>query len=205
MQYGGLPCKQGLYDPKFEHDACGIGMIVNISGEKSHKLVLDAITLLQNMTHRGGVGSEPETGDGAGLLIQIPHDFMKRATLSEGIALPDEGEYAVAMLFASPDAPKCQATLKAFCSLMEREGLEVLGIRTVPVYPGSLGPTAATVCPSIRQVFVRKPCGLNEEEFERYLYIVSKLAAKEIRYAPNEPDLYFYQASFSCRTIVYKG
>ena len=99
----GLPEKQGLYDPRFEHDNCGIGCLVNIKGKRSHKIINDAIEILKNLTHRGGVGSEPDTGDGAGILIQIPHTFMKKVCNNEGIRLPKAGDYGVGMLFLSPD------------------------------------------------------------------------------------------------------
>ncbi|MDR1206442.1 MAG: glutamate synthase large subunit [Peptococcaceae bacterium] len=205
MKSQGVPPKQGLYDPKFEHDACGIGMVVHIDGVKSHKLVDDAIEVLKRLAHRGGVGDEPETGDGAGILVQIPHEFMKRAMASEGVQLPGEGEYGVAMMFASPDPILCQKTVNDFCAIAEREGLPVLGTRVVPIYPDCVGKTAGEVRPGIRQVFIAKPAEYSEEEFERALYILSKVAQAGIRYRDDSPDLYFYLASISCRTIVYKG
>ncbi|MFV0412340.1 MAG: glutamate synthase large subunit [Oscillospiraceae bacterium] len=200
-----LPEKQGLYNPIFEHDACGIGMLVNIKGKKSHSVVVDAIDILKRLTHRGGVGSEPDTGDGAGILLQIPHAFLQRVCASDGIALPEEGEYGVAMMFASPDEDRCAKTTEAFCAIVYREGMQVLGTRVVPTYSGDIGKTAFEVCPGIRQVFIKKPQGLSEEEFERRLYVVSKVAQAEIRYPESNPDLYFYLSSISCRTIVYKG
>jgi glutamate synthase (ferredoxin) len=203
--FPGLPHRQGLYDPRFEHDACGIGMLVNVQGKKSHKLVEDAIEVLKNLTHRGGVGSEPETGDGAGILLQIPHEFMKRVMEGEGVTLPNEGEYGVAMMFASPDSERCDKTVASFCVIVAREGMQVLGTRAVPVYEDCLGKTAGEVRPSIRQVFIAKPDGASEDDFERALYIVSKRAQAEIRRAQTEPDLYFYLTGISCRTIVYKG
>ncbi|MDR2132858.1 MAG: glutamate synthase large subunit, partial [Clostridiales Family XIII bacterium] len=157
------------------------------------------------LTHRGGVGSEPETGDGAGILLQIPHEFMKRVMAVEGVALPGEGEYGIAMLFASPDRERCEKTLAAFCDAARGEGLRVLGTRAVPVYADCVGKTAGEVRPGIRQVFIAKPDGASEDDFERALYILSKRAHAEIRRAKSAPDLYFYLASISCRTIVYKG
>jgi glutamate synthase (ferredoxin) len=197
--------RRGMYDPRFEHDACGIGMLVNVQGRKSHKLVEDAVEVLKNLTHRGGVGSEPETGDGAGILLQIPHEFMKRVMADEGVTLPGEGEYGVAMMFASPDKDRCNRTVAAFCGIAEREGLRVLGTRVVPVYADCVGKTAGEVRPGIRQVFIEKPAGAPAEDFERALYIVSKRAHEEIRRSQTDPDLYFYLTSASCRTIVYKG
>lgn len=197
---------QGMYDPRFEHDACGIGMLVDIKGRPSHKTVTDAINILESLTHRGGVGYEPETGDGAGILIQIPDAFMRRVTASQGIELPSgAGSYGVAMLFASPDKGRCETTIKEFCAVTARENLSVLGVRDVPVSPESIGSAAEMVRPSIRQVFIGRPEGMDEATFERELYIVGKLAQAQIRYREKDPDLYFYLASISCRTIVYKG
>ncbi|MDR1061225.1 MAG: glutamate synthase large subunit [Clostridiales bacterium] len=195
-----------LYDQSFEHDSCGIGMLVNIKGEKSHRLVEDAIGILGRLAHRGGVGDEPESGDGAGILLQIPHAFMVRAAENEGFALPDAGGYGVAMMFASPDPGRCAGTVEAFCGIVAREGLAVLGTRVVPVYPECVGQTAREVCPSIRQIFVEKPKGMSEPDFERKLYVISKIAQAEIRYSPASiPDLYYFLSSISSRTIVYKG
>ena len=205
MREHGLPPRQGLYDPAYEHDACGIGMLVNIAGRKSHKLVTDAIEILGNLTHRGGVGSEPDTGDGAGILLQIPHDFLARVAKSDGIDLPEAGRYGVAMLFASPDPDRCETTVNALRALTEREGLQVLGCRVVPTCGTGVGATALEVRPAIRQMFIARPQGAGEEEFERALYLIGKLAHKEIRCAGHDPDLYFYLSSISCRTIVYKG
>ncbi|MDR1572295.1 MAG: glutamate synthase large subunit [Clostridiales Family XIII bacterium] len=205
MVCNGLPPKQGLYDPRFEHDACGIGMLVNIRGERSHSLIEDAIEVLKNMKHRGGVGSEPETGDGAGILLQIPHAFMKRVSASDGIELPEEGAYGVAMMFASPDPERCDRTVADFCAVAEGEGLRVLGARKVPVYAGCLGRTAGEVLPGIRQVFIERAQGMSGDAFERVLYVVSKLAQARIRYGAADPDLYYYLSSISSRTIVYKG
>ena len=178
MREHGLPPRQGLYDPAYEHDACGIGMLVNIAGRKSHKLVTDAIEILGNLTHRGGVGSEPDTGDGAGILLQIPHDFLARVAKSDGIDLPEAGRYGVAMLFASPDPDRCETTVNALRALTEREGLQVLGCRVVPTCGTGVGATALEVRPAIRQMFIARPQGAGEEEFERALYLIGKLAHK---------------------------
>ncbi|MDR3305468.1 MAG: glutamate synthase large subunit [Clostridiales Family XIII bacterium] len=201
----GMPGKQGLYDPKFEKDSCGIGMLVNVDGRRTHKLIEDAIEVLFNMTHRGGIGSEPETGDGAGLLIQLPHDFFSGIAESEGLSIPGRGAYGVAMMFGSPEFEKCKKTVQMFCEVVETEGLDVIGVRMVPTNPAQIGKTAKAVCPGIRQVFIGRPADLSEDDFERKLYIVSKLAQKKIRYGAVDRDLYYYLTSISCRTIVYKG
>lgn len=204
MQYNGLPKKQGLYDPSFEHDACGIGFVANIKGAQSHDIINRAIQILKNLAHRGGVGSEPDTGDGAGILIQMPHEFMKKVCRNEGIDLPEKGEYGVGMLFLSPDKETREESLSAFKEIIEREGQKVLGIREVPVYEDCLGDSAYEAMPHIVQVFVGKSSDeLSSEDFERRLYVILKLAEREIR--KSGKDNYFYLSSFSCATIVYKG
>jgi glutamate synthase (ferredoxin) len=198
--------KIGLYDPKFEHDACGIGMLVNIEGNRSHSLVRDALRVLINLSHRAGVGAEPDTGDGAGILMQIPHVFLKRVCADVGIDLPDEGEYGVAMIFASPDRARRDKSLGIFESIVRGEGMEQIGVRPVPTYPAAVGRLARDVCPAIIQVFIRRPPGMSREDFDRKLYVISKLALAQIRnvkYMGSDP--YFYMASISSRTVVYKG
>jgi glutamate synthase (ferredoxin) len=198
--------ERGLYQPSFEHDACGIGMLVDIKGRASHQLVTDAVDILKALTHRGGVGYEPLTGDGAGILLQIPQRFMRRVAALEGISLPaGEGKFGVAMIFASPDAERRDKSIARFCEIVEEEGLQALGVRKVPVSPGNLGPTAATVQPSITQVFIGAPDDLEAEAFERRLYITTKRAVQDIRNREHGADPYFYLASNSSRTIVYKG
>lgn len=197
--------RQGLYDPRFEHDACGIGMLADIKGRKSHKMVTDAIEVLCRLTHRGGAGSEADTGDGAGILLQIPHGFFAAISQDAGTILPSAGNYGVAMLFASPESEKCRETLNKFQKVVEQEGLRVLLVRAVPLNPAAIGRTAAEVCPSITQVFIEKPGELPAEAFERALYRISKLAANAIRYGKSGSDPYFYLASCSSKTIVYKG
>lgn len=197
--------RQGLYDPRFEHDACGIGMLADIKGRKSHRLICDAVEVLARLTHRGGAGCEAETGDGAGLLIQLPHAFFQNACKNEGVLLPEAGGYGVAMLFASPEPQRCRATLDAFDALLAEEGLHVLRVRRVPVSPAAIGTAARQVCPAIYQVFILKPEGARADEFERALYLVSKLATNAIRHAEKDADPYFYIASCSAKTIVYKG
>jgi glutamate synthase (ferredoxin) len=181
-------------------------MLVNIKGRRSHSLVRDALKVLINLSHRAGVGAEPDTGDGAGILMQIPHRFLKRACADNGIDLPDEGEYGVAMLFASPDRPRRDKTLRIFESIVKSEGMEQIGVRPVPTYPTAVGRLARDVCPAIIQVFIRKPEGVQRADFERKLYVISKLAIAQIRnvkYMGSDP--YFYLSSISSRTVVYKG
>ncbi|MDR1358206.1 MAG: glutamate synthase large subunit, partial [Coriobacteriales bacterium] len=205
MSQGLQPEKQGLYDPRYEHDACGIGMLANIRGEKSHTMVTDAIEVLNRLKHRGGAGSEKDTGDGAGLLLQLPHAFFAATGRTEGRTLPQEGDYGVAMLFASPEEERCGATLQRFEQIAAGEGLQVLWIRRVPTNINTIGRTAAEVCPSIYQIFVARPEHATVAEFERALYALSKLATQAIRAAEKDADPYFYVLSCSSKTVVYKG
>jgi glutamate synthase domain-containing protein 2/glutamate synthase domain-containing protein 1/glutamate synthase domain-containing protein 3 len=204
MDYNGLPQKQGLYDPKFEHDACGIGFIANIKGKTSHNMINQGIQILKNLAHRGGVGSDPDTGDGAGILIQMPHEFMQKVCKNEGISLPDKGNYGIGMLFLSPDIDTRNASLNSLKQIIEDEGQKLLGIRKVPVYEKCIGQAALDAMPYIVQVFIGN--GDNKtsaDDFERRLYIIGKIAEKKIR--KSGADHYFYFASLSARTIVYKG
>ena len=204
MEYNGLPEKQGLYDPQFEHDACGIGFIANIKGKTSHGIINQAIQILKNLAHRGGVGSEPDTGDGAGILIQMPHAFMKKVCKNEGIKLPKKGDYGVGMLFLSPDKDTREESLERLTKIIDGEEQKLLGIREVPVYDVCIGNSAREAMPHIVQVFIGKGDeSLDADSFERKLYIIGKLAEKEIR--KSGLDNYFYFASLSARTVVYKG
>ncbi len=206
VSQNGLPEKQGLYDPKFEHDNCGIGFMANIKGKKSHRIIIDAIQILKNLAHRGGVGSEPDTGDGAGILIQIPHGFMKKVCNNEGITLPGAGDYGVGMLFLSPDVETRENSLNKLKNIISEEGLEYLGLREVPTYADCIGVTAREAMPHIVQIFIKRPDDVEAGiAFERKLYVVLKRSEKEIRNAEKDKDSYFYFTSLSARTIVYKG
>ena len=206
MRYYGEPQKQGMYDPQFEHDACGIGLLCNMKGRQSHKMISEAITILKKLAHRGGVGSEPDTGDGAGILIQMPHEFMKKVCKSEGFPLPEQGEYGVGMVFLSPDADTRAKSLEQVKTITEQEGQTFLGVREVPVYAPCIGKTAREARPHICQVFIQKNAALTDPlDFERKLFVIGKRAEREIRYQASEPDRYFYFASLSSRTICYKG
>lgn len=201
----GLPKKQGLYDPQFEHDACGIGFIANIKGKPSHDIISSAVQILKNLAHRGGVGSEQDTGDGAGILIQIPHRFMKKVCANEGIYLPEKGGYGVGMLFLSPDKQTREKSLAMLSGIIEQEGQKLLGIRSVPVYEPCIGETARNARPFIAQVFIGKGSDMDTIDFERKLYVIGKRAERKIRISAGEADNYFYFSSLSSRTIVYKG
>lgn len=202
----GYPEKQGLYDPKFEHDACGIGFISNIKGKKSHKIVDDALEILLNLVHRGGIGAEEDSGDGAGILFQVPHKFFNKVCKNLSINLPNEGEYGVGMLFLSPDEDTRNKSLDVLKSVIKKEGQELLGIRPVPTNKESLGQMACDSLPFICQVFVGKgDKDMDNDDFERKLFMINKISELEIRNNDDPLDKYFYFASFSRKTIVYKG
>ncbi len=206
MKPFGLPPKQGLYDPQFEHDACGIGFVANIKGKKSNGIVRQALTILTNLDHRGGQGSETNTGDGAGILIQIPHLFLKEELNKRNIKLPKPGEYGVGMGFFTPvpeQRKECEKTLE---TIVQEEGQTVIGWRTVPTDNTLLGDAAKASEPFIRQIFIGRGPGLDsQDDFERKLYAIRKRAEQAIRYAGMAGGDYFYFASLSSRTIVYKG
>lgn len=202
----GLPPKQGLYDPQFEKDACGMGFVAHIKGKKSHSIVQQALTVLENMEHRGGQGSEPNTGDGAGIMLQIPHTFFAREMSAAGITLPDNGDYAVGMLFLSQDEQVRASNEAALEAIIREEGQELIGWRTVPTNDEKLGASALAVKPFVRQVFIGKGEGaVDELSFERKLYVIRKRAELSIRYAGVAGGETFYFPSLSSKKIVYKG
>ena len=202
-----IPAKQGLYDPQFEHDACGIGFVVNIEGIRSHKIVNQALTVLQNLAHRGGAGSEDNTGDGAGILLQIPDRFFRQVCPQSGIELPDPEEYGVGMVFLPQQETRrqhCQAEIE---TIISEEGLTLLGWRTLPVNTSTLGQEAIASLPYIRQVFIgqqEKAAGQSQLAFERRLFVVRKRCENQVAAVQDQENEYYF-ASLSSRTIVYKG
>ncbi|EDP6857132.1 glutamate synthase large subunit [Campylobacter upsaliensis] len=189
----------GLYNPKNEHDACGIAAVANIRGIASYKVICDALEILMNLEHRGGAGAEENSGDGAGILIQIPHDFFKTQDL--GFELPKKGDYAVAQMFLSPNLDAKEEAKKLFLEGLKEKNLEFLGFRAVPFNPSDLGESALKAMPYFLQAFVKRPAKVAAGlEFERLLYTARRLIEKR---AFNVPKFYF--SSFSSRTIVYKG
>ncbi|CAH1211044.1 Ferredoxin-dependent glutamate synthase 1 [Paenibacillus plantiphilus] len=202
----GLPPKQGLYDPQFEKDACGMGFVANIKGIKSHTIIQQALTVLENMEHRGGQGSEPNTGDGAGIMLQIPHAFFAREMKGQGIELPANGDYAVGMLFLSQDDNVRASHESQLERIIREEGQTLLGWRTVPTNDAKLGDSAKAVKPYVRQVFIGKNEGLKDElSFERKIYVIRKRAEQVIRYSGEEGADTFYFSSMSSKKVVYKG
>lgn len=199
-----LPSKQGLYDPQFEHDACGVGFIVHMKGQKSHAIVEQALTILLNIDHRGACGAETNTGDGAGILMQIPHQFLQKVAAAENITLPELGQYGVAMVYSSPDRAQREAGRREFERVVAAEGQQVIGWRDVPTDNSSLGNTAKSSEPFMQQAFICRSADLVDDlAFERKLYVIRKRSHNAIR-AP-QIDPYWYPCSISCRTIVYKG
>jgi len=205
MKLNGLPPQQGLYDPRFEHDACGIGFVASIAGKPSHTIVRQALQVLCNLDHRGGQGSETNTGDGAGILMQIPHTYLAKAMADQGVSLPEPGRYGVGMIFM----PREESARAACKNLVERvvsgEGQTLLGWREVPTDNSTLGDSAKEREPHVVQVFIGASAVAVGDElaFERKLYVIRKLT----EHAANKLDgaESFYYASMSSRTIVYKG
>ncbi len=198
----------GLYDPSFEHDACGIGFVANIKGNKSHQHISDALTVLENMEHRGACGCEANTGDGAGIMFQTPHEFFFDECVKLGVHLPAFGRYGVGMLFFPKDIRIKEECREIFTRSAEKLGLEILAYRKVPVNTFDIGPTALSVEPEIEQVFVVCPDHISSPEiFERKLFILKNYASHTINNSvrKDKDGIGFYVASLSYKTIVYKG
>ena len=183
----------GLYQPEYEHDACGVGMIVDIHGNKSHELVDAALKVLENMKHRGAEGADNKTGDGAGIMLQIPHEFI----LLQGIPVPEKGKYGTGLVFLPKDAKEQESILSILIEEVEREGLSLMHLRSVPVNSSILGKSALETEPDIKQVFITGATDL--ENFERTLYIVRKKIERRVHHKD------FYIVSLSSKNIIYKG
>lgn len=185
--------KEGLYDPAHEHDACGVGMIVNLNGSKSHELVDSALRVLENMKHRGAEGADNKTGDGAGIMVQIPHEFI----LLQGIPVPEKGKYGTGLIFLPKDPKEQEHILSIVIEEVEREGLTLMHLRAVPVNTDVLGQSARETEPDIKQVFITGAG--HTENLERTLYIIRKKIEQRVHHKD------FYIVSLSSRTIIYKG
>jgi len=201
------PEKQGLYDPQFEHESCGVGFVAHIKGQKSHSIIRQGIQILLNLDHRGACGCEANTGDGAGILIQPPHNFFKLVSKEARVKLPGEGEYAVGMVFLPPDAKQRAECERIFGEIVAEEGQKVLGWRTVPTSNASLGQTARASEPLMRQVFIGLGSKVKDmAAFERKLYVIRKRAEGALRYSGKVTGgEFFYVSSLSAQTVVYKG
>ena len=204
MNVPGFPERQGLYDPQFEKDGCGIGFVADLKGHASHTIVQQGLEVLGNLAHRGAQGCDPCTGDGAGILFQIPHAFLRRAAAEVKISLPDAGGYGVGMVFL-PQNPEWRRSCEAaFEQVIAEESLQLLGWRDVPVKSEAIGSQARMTEPVIRQVFLARGV-LDEAQFERKLYVVRKRGEKTLRESTLDGKEYFYIPSLSSNTIVYKG
>ncbi|MCF8152411.1 MAG: glutamate synthase large subunit, partial [Sulfuritalea sp.] len=204
MSNSALPIQQGLYDPRQERDACGVGFVAHIKGKPSHDMVRQGLQILKNLTHRGAVGADPLAGDGAGILLQIPDAFFRAQCAAQGIVLPPAGNYGVGMLFLSRDAANRAASEQILAEHIAAEGQQLLGWRDVPVDRSGLGESVKKAEPVMRQVFIARGENCADvDAFERKLFVIRKTVQHAVRHLPGDRGLYV--ASLSARTIVYKG
>src|SRR5882724_1990992 len=197
---------QGTYDPAYEHDSCGVGFVVDIKGRRSHAIVEKALQVLKNLLHRGACGCEPNTGDGAGILVQMPDRFLRRECRRLGIALPPLGEYGVGLVFLPREPMQADKVRALLHSIVDEEGQTLLGWRDVPTDDGQLGASARSVEPTIKQVFVGcGPAGGDRAGFERKLYVIRRLFEKAMIGLDIPEKTFAYIPSLSCNTLIYKG
>src|SRR3990172_2137940 len=198
--------EQGLYHPRHEHDACGVGFVASIKGIKSHDIIQKGLRVLQNLTHRGACGCDPLTGDGAGVLMQVPHEFFRKECALLRIDLPEPRTYGVGMVFLPRDVAERNVCKQLFEKAIREEGQHLLGWRSVPVNGDACGPLARKLMPEIRQVFVGSGRGVEDQEaLERKLYVIRKSVESGVRQAGLRDSESFYIASLSARRVVYKG
>ena len=201
--------QSGLYAPEQEHDACGVGMVANVKGEKTHSIIVESLEVLNNLGHRGASGADPDTGDGAGILVQMPDAFFRKVTADTGISLPPEGEYGVGMVFLPQDANAVALCVDHIETVIADEGLTLLGWRDVPLNPAVIGRDAREVCPTIRQFFVGKGSANTPDRasLERKLYVVRKSITNTLASTGigGEDADFYYICSLSANTVVYKG
>lgn len=196
----------GLYNSSFEHDACGIGAVVNIKGKSSNKVINDALDILENLKHRGGTGADENTGDGAGILIQIPHNFFNKVCKESNVSLPRSGEYAIGVLFLPTEEKKKELALNIINKVLMQKGYNTLLLRDVPVDYSGLGKAALESMPNIIQIILDKPNNIKDtREFERELYILRRNIEKAFNLEESLNNCTTYIASLSSKTIVYKG
>lgn len=205
MKYSEKNQNQGLYDPSTEHDACGVGFVVNIKGEKSHAIVDNALTILQNLLHRGACGCEENTGDGVGILIQKPHKFFKRVCKEGNIELPEFNDYGAGMVFLPVDPEQSKQCQQIFENIIEEEGQHLLGWRDVPTDDSLLGPSAKQDEPTFKQIFIGKNAEIDSASFDRKLYVIRKRVEHQVWGSDLSEQKLFYIPSLSYRTFVYKG
>ncbi len=196
----------GLFDPAQEKDSCGVGFIADIKGRKSHQIVTDALTILLNLEHRGAVGADPRSGDGAGILVQTPHKFFAKKCGELGFTLPPPGHYAVGALFLPHDGAWRTEIMDTYAAVAAQEGMAVLGWRDVPTDNSTLGETVKPTEPRHMQVFLKRPAkAASEDEFERRLYILRKTISRTLYSRRERATSHYYPVSISCRTLIYKG
>src|SRR5262245_52393379 len=206
MHYPGLPPKQGLYDPQFEKDSCGVGFVANIDGTRSNQIIHQALEVLLHLSHRGACGCDSEMGDGVGILLQIPHEFLLRECQKLGWSLPGSGHYGVGTVFLPREPKTHQECQSLFERIIEEEGQQLLGWRDVPVESKALGQKAREAEPVIRQIFVGRGPGLESEaQFERKLYVIRRRVATLVENSGLAQADHFYVCSLSCVTLIYKG
>lgn len=206
MSNAGLPHEQGLYNPSKEHDNCGVGFVAHIKGKATHDIVLKGLEILVNLTHRGATGADPTTGDGAGIMTQIPHKFFKKECAKIGINLPEAGKYAIGVVFLPDVATERDMVISLFEKIVEQEGQKVLGWRDVPYHPEHCGEMARTTLPIMKQIFIENKTGSKDPlVFERKLFVIRKQLGFKVRAAKLSQISYFHVASLSSRTIIYKG
>jgi len=201
----GLPQADGMYDPRNEHDACGVGFCANVKGEKTHDIVQKGIEILINLTHRGAAGSDPDTGDGAGLLFQMPDEFFRGVCEEKGIKLPELDRYGVGFLFMPTDKHEREQCMEIVEKAAVESECQVLGWREVPVVREAVGVTARSVCPDFYQVFIGAPEKLENWDFEQRLYLLRRRAENAVVKSKLTQAGMFHAASFSARTVCYKG
>ena len=206
MRQSHFPKKQGLYDPRFEHDSCGVGFVCNINGKKSHDIINKGIEVLNRLKHRGAVGADPKTGDGAGILIQIPHKFLLKECRKIGISLPEPGVYGTGSVFLPPDETRQKFCRDLLEKIIQEEGQELLGWRDVPTEPSVIGKGARNSMPFVSQVFIKRNKNLKSQiDFERKLYVIRKQIENTIRVSSGQKGFFFYITNLSSRTLCYKG
>jgi glutamate synthase (ferredoxin) len=199
------PPKQGLYDPQFEKDSCGVGFVADMTGRRSNHILRQALEVLTNLRHRGACGCDPESGDGAGITIQVPHEFLLEKCGELGIELPEAGQYGVGMVFLPPNPEHREFCEQVLEKIIAEEGQRCLGWRDVPVDSSAIGSVAHEAEPVIRQVFVAKGPFLDAQQFERKLYVIRRRATTTIEASAMVDVGFFYIVSLSCRTLIYKG
>ena len=206
MEHGNLPKTKGLYDPRFEHSSCGVGFVCNIKGAPSNDIIKQGLEVLKRLSHRGATGADPKTGDGAGILVQIPHEFFNKVCHEHKINLPSKGAYGTGMVFLPTNKKENKFCKDAFRRIVEEEGQTILGWRKVPVDDSDIGKTAKLTEPIIEQSFIARNAKLKTElEFERKLYVIRKRVENIIRASGLKQKSFFYITNISCRTFSYKG